>query len=82
MFIIETMDRKQPRGRRSFTPEFKAEMVERCRAGGRTIGRVAKDFDPTETAARTWVNQAGTDAGERPGLCGNERAELARLQSL
>jgi hypothetical protein len=29
MFIMETMARKKPRRRRSFTPEFKAEIVER-----------------------------------------------------
>jgi transposase len=67
MFIMETMERKQPRRRRSFTPEFKAEIVERCRAGDRTIGQVARDFDLTETAGRPWVAQAETDAGERPG---------------
>ena len=47
MFIRGTMERKQPRRRRSFTPEFKAEIVERCRAGDRTIGQVARDFDLT-----------------------------------
>jgi transposase len=52
MFIMETMQRKQPRRRRSFTPEFKAEVVERCRAGDRTVGQVARDFDLTETAVR------------------------------
>ena len=65
---LETMGRKQPRRRRSFTPEFKAGIVERCRAGDRTIGQVAKDFDLTETAVRAWVNQAETDAGQRAGL--------------
>ena len=65
---------------RSFTPEFKAEIVERCRAGDRTIGQVARDFDLTETAVRAWVAQAETDAGERPGLTSDERAELARLR--
>jgi transposase len=74
MFIMETMERKQPRSRRSFTPEFKAEIVERCRAGDRTIGQVACDFDMTETAVRAWVTQAETDAGERPGLTTDERA--------
>ena len=39
---METMERKQPRRRRSFTPE--------------------------------------ADAGERPGLTSDERAELARLR--
>jgi transposase-like protein len=67
MFIMGIMERKQPRRRRSFTPEFKAEIVERCRAGDRTIGQVARDFDLTETAVRAWVAQAETDAGERPG---------------
>jgi putative transposase len=74
MFIMETMQRKQPRRRRSFTPEFKAEIVERCLADDRTIGQVAKDFDLTETAVRAWVTQAETDAGERPGLTSDERA--------
>jgi hypothetical protein len=36
MFIMKTMERKQsPRRRRSSMPEFKAEIVERCRAGDR-----------------------------------------------
>ena len=77
---METMERKKPRPRRSFTPEFKADIVERCRAGDRSIGQVAKDFDLTETAVRAWVNQADTDAGERPGLTTEERAELTRLR--
>jgi transposase len=68
MPIMETMGRKKPRRRRSFTPEFKAEIVERCRAGDRTIGQVARDFDLTETAVRAWVAQAETGTGERPGL--------------
>ena len=77
---METMGRKQPRRRRSFTPEFKAEIVERCRAGDRTIGQVARDFDLTETAVRAWVPQAEPAAGARPGLASDERAELARLR--
>ena len=77
---METMERKKPRPRRSFTPEFKADIVERCRAGDRTIGQVARDFDLTETAVRSWVNQAETDAGERPGLTTEERAELVKLR--
>jgi transposase len=59
MLIMGTVQRKQPRTRRSFTPEFKAAIVERCRRGDRSIGRVARDFDLTETAVREWVRQAG-----------------------
>ena len=69
-----------PVPRRSFTPEFKAEIVELCRQGDRSIGQVAKDFDLSETAVRAWVHQEETDAGERPGLTTEERAELIRLR--
>ena len=58
---METMERKQPRGRRSFTPGFKAEIVELCQRGDRSIGQVARDFDLTETAVREWcVRPSGT----------------------
>ena len=77
---METMERSKRRGRRSFTAEFKAEIVEVCLQGDRTIGQVARDFDLTETAVRAWVRQAETDAGERPGLSSDERAELAVLR--
>jgi transposase len=77
---METMAKRKTRPRRSFTPEFKAEIVERCRAGDRSIGQVAKDFDLTETAVRAWVQQAEVDAGERDGLTTEERKELSRLR--
>jgi transposase len=77
---METMERKKARPGRSFTPEFKAEIVELCQRGDRTIGQVARDFGLTETAVRAWVNQAETDAGERPGLTTEERAELTKLR--
>jgi hypothetical protein len=51
---MATMERKKVRPRRSFTPEFQAEIVERCKRGDRSIGQVAKDFDLTETAVRAW----------------------------
>jgi transposase-like protein len=63
MSIMETMAKKRPRPRRSFAPEFKAEIVELCRRGDRSVGQVAKDFDLTETAVREWVKQADLDAG-------------------
>ncbi|MGW3738576.1 transposase, partial [Streptomyces sp. NPDC005148] len=74
------MGKKKPRPRRSFTPEFKAEIVELCRRGDRSVGQIAKDFDLTETAVRLWVNQAEVDAGERDGLTSSEREELAALR--
>ena len=54
---------EQARRRRAFTPEFKAEIVELCHRGDRSVGQVAKDFDLTETAVREWGKQAERDAG-------------------
>ena len=73
---------KKSRRRRSFTPEFKAEIVELCQQGDRSVGQVAKDFDLTETAVREWVKQAQRDAGTRQdgGLTTAERKELAELR--
>ena len=78
---METMAKKRPRARRSFTSEFKAEIVELCRRGDRSVGQVARDFDLTETAVREWVKQADLDAGTRSdGLTTEERSELAALR--
>jgi transposase len=78
---MESMGKK-PRRRRSFTPEFKAEIVGLCQQGDRSVGQVAKDFDLTETAVREWVRQAERDAGARSdgGLTSTEQQELARLR--
>ncbi|NGO71335.1 transposase [Streptomyces boncukensis] len=77
---MESMGKKKPRPRRSFTPEFKAGIVELCQRGDRSIGQIAKDFDLTETAVRPWFHQAETDAGQRPGLTSDEKEELTRLR--
>jgi transposase len=75
MSIMETREPKQPRARRSLTPQFKAEIVELCQGGDRSIGQVARDVDLTETAVREWVRQAERDAGRRGdgGLTNAER---------
>ena len=77
---METMERKKTRPRRSFTPEFKAEIVGLCQRGDRSIGQVSRDFDLTETAVRAWVRQAEIDGGEREGLTTEERLELSALR--
>jgi transposase len=81
MFIMESMGKKKPRPRRSFTPEFKAEIVELCQRGERSVGQIAKDFDLTETAVREWLKQAERDAGTGDGgLTATEKDELAALR--
>jgi transposase len=80
--IMESVGKKRARPRRSFTPEFKAEIVELCQRGDRTVGQVSKDFELTETAVRQWVKQAELDAGTRSdGLTSDEQGELARLRA-
>ena len=64
---METMERKKPRPRRSFTPEFKAEIVELCQRGDRSIGQVARDFDLTETAVRTGSTRPRSTPASVPG---------------
>src|SRR4030095_10375688 len=78
---MEVMDRSKRRVRLSCTPKFKAEIVELCGRGDRSIGQVARDFDLTETAVREWVRQAERDAGTGDGgLTSAERQELAALR--
>nr|CEL13864.1 Mobile element protein [Kibdelosporangium sp. MJ126-NF4]CEL17861.1 Mobile element protein [Kibdelosporangium sp. MJ126-NF4]CEL20686.1 Mobile element protein [Kibdelosporangium sp. MJ126-NF4] len=76
------MGKKKRRPRRAFTPEFKAEIVELCQRGDRSMRQVARDFDLTETAVRQWVKQAELDAGTRTdGPTSTERDELAVLRA-
>jgi transposase len=79
MSTMETMGRSK-RPRRSFTKEFKAEVVALVRQPGNTAASVARDLDLTETAVREWVKQADIDDGTREGLTTEERAELAQLR--
>jgi hypothetical protein len=44
---MESMGKK-PRRRRSFTAEFKAEIVELCQRGDRSVGQTAKDLGSQE----------------------------------
>lgn len=77
---MEGMGKKPRRARRSFTPEFKAEIVELCQRGDRSVAQVARDFDLTETAVRVWVHQVEVDAGDADGLTSAEQEELAALR--
>ncbi|MFC0628247.1 transposase, partial [Kribbella deserti] len=78
---MESMGKKKPRPRRTFTAEFKAEIVELCQRGERSVGQIVKDFDLTETAVREWLKQAERDAGTGDGgPTTSEKEELAALR--
>lgn len=76
------MGRASARKRRSFTKEFKAEVVRLCRAGDRTVRQVSKDLDLTETAVRKWVGQPAVEVGtsEDGEMTLLEKQELTRLR--
>ena len=70
------------RTRRTFTKEYKAEVVALVLSSGKSPGQVAKEMDLTETSVRAWVKQAAIDAKRDPlgPLTSEERAENTRLR--
>ncbi len=52
---------KKRKKRRSFSPEYKSEVVELVRTSGRSVGDVSREMGLTETAVRTWVKKAEAD---------------------
>ena len=70
------------RKRRTFTAEFKADAVRLCKAGGQSIGQVAKNLDVAETVLRAWIRHADVDANKGPlgALTTVEREELTELR--
>ena len=70
------------RTRRSFSKEYKGEVVKLIRRGGKSVGAVSRELDLTETAVRRWVSQAEIDssAGPAGALTTDERRELAELR--
>ncbi len=63
---METMAGKKPRRRRSFTPEFKAEVVALVRQPGNTVGSVSREMDLTETAVREWSGRLSATRAAAP----------------
>lgn len=74
------MNGERPRARRQFSEEFKAEVVELCRQGDRSIGKLAEDLDLTETAVRRWLAQADSREGRTAPL--GQRSEAEELAQL
>ena len=76
-----SMDKKKRR-RRSFTREFKAEVVDLCLQGDRSMGQIARELDLTESAVRAWVRQSRVDKGDGPpgALTSAEKEEIRRLR--
>jgi transposase len=68
------------RPKRSFTAEYKAEVVALFRTTDKGVTEIAKELDLTPSAVQRWLAQAEVDAGERAGLATSEREELTYLR--
>jgi transposase len=68
--------------RRTFTAEFKAEVVALCGQPGKTPYGVARELDLPRSAVAQWCRQAAIDASGRldGALTSAEREELRALR--
>lgn len=65
---------------RTYPLEFRLNVIELVRAGGR-IEDLAEKFKISRQTIRNWVKQADPDAGRRvDGLTSAEREELSKLR--
>lgn len=62
-----------------YPPKYRRRIVELVRAG-RSVNELAREFEPSASAIRYWLKQAGLDEGLRSdGLTTDGRAELNHL---
>jgi transposase len=66
------------RGRRKFTPEFKAEAVAMVEESDGKIAQVAKELGIYDSSLGNWVRQAREEANGAPTA--QERAEIRELR--
>lgn len=70
------------RERRTFTAEFKLQVVQMIREQGLSVGDVFRDMKLGETAVRRWLTQADEEAAGRPGIGKPLTAEQQRIRQL
>lgn len=68
-----------PKPKPAYPVEYRQRIVELARQG-RSAWDLSREFEPTATTIRSWIRQAGIDAGESEGVTTDEKAELVRLR--
>ena len=64
-----------------YPKEFREQVVQLVRAGGRGLREIAEEFGISVDSVRRWARQADGDEGRRAdGLTSAERKELGRLR--
>jgi transposase len=74
--------KKQKRGRRQYTDEFRAGAVKLVLDEGKPPAEVARSLDVHPSVISRWIEQARADRGKskRGTLTTDEKEELARLR--
>ncbi len=70
------------RERRTFSAEFKLQVVQMIREQGLSVSEVCRDMKLGETGVRRWLAQADEEASGRPGLGKPLTAEQQRIRQL
>jgi transposase len=68
------------RARRSFTKEYKAEVVKLIRTSGKSVGAVSRELGLTETSVRAKRSEIDERKDPQGPLTSEERAENTRLR--
>jgi transposase len=69
-----------PRTRTPYPADFRDQIIALARAG-RSVERLARDFEPCAATIAGWIRPAGSDGGARDdGPTSLEREDLARLR--
>lgn len=60
--------RVNPTGRRTFTPEYKQELVRKCRAPGVSVSAIALAHGLNANVLRKWLRQQTAASSARPSV--------------
>ena len=70
------------RERRTFSAEFKLQVVQMIREQGLSVSEVCRDMKLGETGVRRWLAQASEETAGRPGLGKPLTPEQQRIRQL
>jgi transposase len=65
---------------RPHPPEFRRRAVELAREHVKQVAEIARDLGISESCLRRWMAIDDVDAGRKPGVDRDERAELVELR--
>ena len=75
--------RKTRRERRSFSDEYKQQVLELIRAGDKSVSAVCRELDLTESTVRRWIelDQKSNGIMTQNSLSETDQEELHRLRA-